>query len=187
MQGAVKVIHYAAQCRAVVTASRVDCFNFRGKSPRVTFTWTRTTRMIQVQAGAAILDKVSDKIEQLARSYLKGLLEARPQPAPDGCGRLADALEYPPVHSYGVEDKTGKGAEGRGRARTNASTRKKSSVLTSHTTPSLKMAQSTTQPPTSEGVAAALSSARRTYPGRLHRASGRSSAQRSADPFDLRH
>ena len=58
-----------------------------------------------MQAGVAILDRVANKIEGVAKAYVRGLKRKLPQPGPEGSDQLMDALRYLATHSYEPEEK----------------------------------------------------------------------------------
>ena len=84
IKGSVKTVHNAAETKAVLTASRMDAYGLKRSVGRVTLTWTNATRCIQVQAGAAIWDRVSERVKGMAKAYARGLELRQPQPGPDG-------------------------------------------------------------------------------------------------------
>ena len=66
-----KIMHSGSQCLAKIPAVKINDKTFKGNEALVHLIWTRSTRKVQVQAGAAIMNKAKKHGEHLYKVYGK--------------------------------------------------------------------------------------------------------------------
>ena len=73
-----------AMCRARIPARLVNSKVFGGEENKLTFIYTKTTKMIQVQGSATLLDRAEDMLKEVLKTYGKILREGDVHPLPEG-------------------------------------------------------------------------------------------------------
>ena len=73
-----------SMCRAKVPAHAVHSKAFRGDQSKVSFIYTKTTKMIQIQGSAILLDKSEEMLKQVVKVYVALLRDGEVEPLPEG-------------------------------------------------------------------------------------------------------
>lgn len=73
-----------SMCKARIPAELVHGRAFRGDQTKVTFVYTKTTKMIQIQGGATLLDKSEDMMKEVLKAYGKLVRDGEVLPLPEG-------------------------------------------------------------------------------------------------------
>lgn len=79
-----------SMCRARAPASVVDSKQFRAETSLVTFTYTKTTKMVRIQGQAVLLDKSEEMLKKVIHAYEKLIKDGEVCPLPEGsqaCGK----------------------------------------------------------------------------------------------------
>eukprot|EP00435_Cladocopium_sp_Y103_P072543 s58_g40.t1 len=101
-------------CRARIPARVVNSKVFGGEDNKLTFVYTKTTKMIQVQGSATLLDKAEDMLKEVLKAYGKILREGDIHPLPEGGqawgNAIKESLEQGSVSQF-LEDTRGKSVE----------------------------------------------------------------------------
>ena len=79
-----KITQNKSMCKARIPAHYVNTKMFRADIALITFTYTKTTKMIQVQGGAALLDRAEETLRGVLSAYSKILHEGTIEPMPEG-------------------------------------------------------------------------------------------------------
>ena len=79
-------------CKAKLPLQMVNSKTFRGETSLVTFTYTKTTQMIAVQAGAAYLDSIEDTMTDVIEKYGAMLKANEILPMREGTGEWSEAF-----------------------------------------------------------------------------------------------
>lgn len=73
-----------SMCRAKIPACEVHTKAFRGDESKITFVYTKTTKMIQIQGGAILLDKAEEMLKSVLKLYIALLRDGIVEPLPEG-------------------------------------------------------------------------------------------------------
>ena len=73
-----------SMCRAKIPACEVHTKAFRGDESKITFVYTKTTKMIQIQGGAILLDKAEEMLKSVLKVYIALLRDGIVEPLPEG-------------------------------------------------------------------------------------------------------
>ena len=79
-----KLTQNKAMCKAKIPAHYVNTKTFRADVALITFTYTKTTKMIQVQGSATLLDRAEETLRGVLAAYGKILHEGTVEPLPEG-------------------------------------------------------------------------------------------------------
>ena len=82
-----------SMCRAKIPANLVNSKEFRSESNKLTFIYTKTTKMIQIQGGATMLDKAHDTLVGVLGCYNKLVQDGEVMPMPDGTQAWGKAIK----------------------------------------------------------------------------------------------
>ena len=88
-----KITQNKAMCKARIPAHYVNTKNFRAEVALITFTYTKTTKMIQVQGGATLLDRAEETLRGVLSAYSKILHEGAVEPLPEGAQVWSRAIK----------------------------------------------------------------------------------------------
>eukprot|EP00913_Durusdinium_trenchii_P020129 g18917.t1 len=81
-----------AACKAKIPLHMVNSKMLRGETGLATFTYTKTTQMIAVQAGAAFLDVIEDTMIEVMEKYGSMLKHNEILPMKEGTGEWSEAF-----------------------------------------------------------------------------------------------
>lgn len=81
-----------SMCKAKLPLHMVNSKEFRGETGLATFTYTKTTQMIAVQAGAAHLDMIEDTMSDVMEKYGATLKANEILPMREGTGEWSEAF-----------------------------------------------------------------------------------------------
>ena len=79
-----KITQNKSMCKARIPAHFVNTKVFRADIALITFTYTKTTKMIQVQGSATLLDRAEETLRGVLSAYGKILHEGTVEPLPEG-------------------------------------------------------------------------------------------------------
>ena len=79
--------------RAKIPANLVNSKGFRSETNKLTFIYTKTTKMIQIQGGATMLDKAHDTLAEVLSCYGKLVQDGEIAPMPDGTQAWGKAIK----------------------------------------------------------------------------------------------
>ena len=79
-----KITQNKSMCKARIPAHYVNTKTFRADAALITFTYTKTTKMIQVQGSATLLDRAEETLRGVLVAYGKILHEGAVEPLPEG-------------------------------------------------------------------------------------------------------
>ena len=78
------VIQNMSTCKVKIPLQKVNGKEFTGLETKATLTFTKTTRMITVNSGAAYIDQTAKKLEEVLEVYKAFLNNGEIKPLPDG-------------------------------------------------------------------------------------------------------
>ena len=79
-----KITQNKSMCKARIPAHYVNTKAFRAELALITFTYTKTTKMIQVQGSATLLDRAEETLRGVLSAYSKILHDGTLDPMPEG-------------------------------------------------------------------------------------------------------
>ena len=79
-----KIVQNKSMCKVRIPAHYVNTKTFRAEVALITFTYTKTTKMIQVQGSATLLDRAEETLRGVLAAYGKILHEGTVEPLPEG-------------------------------------------------------------------------------------------------------
>ena len=82
-----------SMCRARAPASVVDSKQFRAETSLVTFTYTKTTKMVRIQGQAVLLDKSEEMLKKVIHAYEKLIKDGEVCPLPEGSQAWGKAIK----------------------------------------------------------------------------------------------
>ena len=82
-----------SMCKARIAAHQVNGKQFGGEDSLLTFTYTKSTKMIQIHGKATMLDKAEQTLKQVLEIYATVLRKGEVNPLPDGCHRWGTAIK----------------------------------------------------------------------------------------------
>ncbi len=88
-----KITQNKSMCKARIPAHYVNTKNFRAEIGLLTFTYTKTTKMIQVQGSATLLDRAEETLRGVLGAYGKILHEGTIEPLPEGAQVWSRAIK----------------------------------------------------------------------------------------------
>ena len=88
-----KLTQNKSMCKARIPAHYVNTKNFRAETALITFTFTKTTKMMQVQGGATLLDRAEETLRGVLGAYGKILHEGTIEPLPEGAQVWSRAIK----------------------------------------------------------------------------------------------
>ena len=88
-----KITQNKSMCKVRIPAHYVNTKNFRAEIGLLTFTYTKTTKMIQVQGSATLLDRAEETLRGVLGAYGKILHEGTIEPLPEGAQVWSRAIK----------------------------------------------------------------------------------------------
>lgn len=82
-----------SMCKARIPARDVNNKQFGGEDTLLTFTFTKTTKMIQIQGSATMLDRAEATLKKVLEAYGTVLRGGNVIPLPEGCQKWGAAIK----------------------------------------------------------------------------------------------